>query len=192
MAKARTKKTSKKTTKTKTTKKTAAKKPAKKTASKKKSSKVASPRKKTTTKKRTTTAGQDTFTLKNLFKTLDFLRVEVAEIKELLTGKPTFTPSVTDSTNTDQMGLFDTPSNGGTTLTKEEIAQALQEVMATAGQDAVKTILAKFKAKRVSDIKEADYNDVWAECQETAQVAEHETAQEVKDEANANEAMSLF
>lgn len=196
MAKARTaKKAKKKTTKKKVTKKTA-KKAAKKVAKKKT---AASPRKTTTRKTGKSPAlaasynGTDKITLASVYKSIDFLRIEVAELKDLLLGKEP-TAKTANTPDPMQPSLFDNPpaqtANGETSFTKEDIAQALQEVLTIAGQDKVKEILDAHKAARVSAIKEADYPSVFTACKEITDGPEG--ASQTKEQPAANSATSIF
>lgn len=76
----------------------------------------------------------------------------------------------TQTDNSEQQNLFDTSFTdtgsevGPVSISKEDVTQALQNLSASHGLENVKEILNKYKAKRVSDIKEKDYEAVVSDC----------------------------
>lgn len=78
-----------------------------------------------------------------------------------------FEPETADTDNTaaDEFDPFaEDDTTGGETYTKDDVTNALQTLSAAKGITAVKELLKKFKAARVSDIKETDYENVINEC----------------------------
>ena len=148
-------------------KKVAKKKVTKKKVTKKKVTKKAAAKKKTTKKaatKKTTTPKTASEELTHINLRLNFicnsLEKVLAAVNTLL-GDPqaiTQTQATGKTAEPEQMSLFDQqPANTENTFSKEDVSQALQEVMAVNGQDEVKGILKTLNASRVSEIKEADY-----------------------------------
>ena len=161
MANARTKKTSKKVIKKKTIKKSPAKKPrAKKVMAKKSKAKPST--QKTAARKvgkspaLSTPYSTQAISLASVYKVIDFLRIEVAELKDLVLGK-LVTAKQPVNTDVAQTEMFGNEANGSAELTNDDVGNALQEVMTIAGQDEVKKLLAQFKAPKVSAVKEKDF-----------------------------------
>lgn len=162
MAKPKTR-TRKSTTTRKSKSKKAAKKTVKKAAKKMAAKKVKEPRAKREKKERPS--------IKTIYANILTLRDEVQQLRISLINSKISKSAMTAPTDSGQMDFFDDnasaapdlKSNGngsGSAITKEDVTQALQEVMANSGTDQVKEILGMHDAKKISDLTPGQ----WASC----------------------------
>lgn len=182
MAKPKTR-TRKPTTTRKSKSKKAAKKTVKKAAKKMAAKKVKEPRAKREKVEKPS--------IKTIYENIKLLRYEVAglehtlqlirqRVNDLPFPKSNIGGSSENLQNNTQMDLFngvssdapDLKSNGngsGPTLTKEDVTQALQEVMSKRGTDQVKEILGMHNAKKISDLTPNQWASCYKMCQENMQ-----------------------
>lgn len=95
-----------------------------------------------------------------------------------------------------QQELFGTsaqPIDSG--LSREEVGQALQQVMGIAGQEQVKKILTSYNVVRVSEIKDVDFDSIYTLCKsitDGAQTPQPSNTVATSPQNAANPATSIF